>query len=117
VDLCIVGADRIAANGDVANKVGTYAVAVAARHHDIPFHVAAPTSTFDARTSSGDEIVIEQRAEQEVRAGSLGRVTPSGAAVLNPAFDVTPARLVSSIVSEQGVHLPPFDFSAAGTFR
>jgi methylthioribose-1-phosphate isomerase len=114
VDLCIVGADRIAANGDVANKIGTYALAVAARHHQIPFHVAAPTSTFDANTSSGDQIVIEQRAEQEVRDGPFGRVTPAGAAVLNPAFDVTPAQLVTSIVSERGVHRPPFDFADPG---
>lgn len=117
IDLCIVGADRIAANGDVANKIGTYALAVAARHHEIPFYVAAPTSTFDANTSSGDRIVIEHRAEQEVRGGPFGRVTPPGAAVLNPAFDVTPAALVTSIVSERGVHRPPFDFSAVGMSR
>ena len=110
IDLCIVGADRIAGNGDVANKIGTYSVAVAARHHDIPMYVAAPWSTFDPATPSADAIVIEQRAPDEVRAG-LGRVTaPESVSIHNPAFDVTPASLVTAIVSDRGVHRPPYDF-------
>jgi methylthioribose-1-phosphate isomerase len=114
VDLCLVGADRIAANGDVANKIGTYAVAVAARHHGIPFYVAAPTSTFDAGTPSGDAIVIEQRSADEVVCG-FGRLTaPAGVRVHNPAFDVTPAALVTAIVSDRGVHRPPYEFGARG---
>ena len=111
VDLCIVGADRIAANGDVANKIGTYALALAARHHGIPFYVAAPASTFDAATPSGDEIEIECRDAEEVRRG-FGRPTaPDEAAIHNPAFDVTPAALVTAIVSDRGVHRAPYDFS------
>jgi methylthioribose-1-phosphate isomerase len=112
VDLVIVGADRIAANGDVANKIGTYALAVAARHHGIPMYVAAPTSTFDPSLRSGAEIEIEQRGRDEV-ARPFGRATaPEGVAVLNPAFDVTPAELITAIVSDRGVHWPPYDFSA-----
>jgi methylthioribose-1-phosphate isomerase len=111
VDLVLVGADRIAANGDVANKIGTYALAVAAHHHGIPFYVAAPASTFDARTRTGDQIEIEQRPRDEIAAG-LGRVTaPADVPVYNPAFDVTPAELVTAIVSDRGVHRAPFDFS------
>ncbi|MEJ7810080.1 MAG: S-methyl-5-thioribose-1-phosphate isomerase [Gemmatimonadaceae bacterium] len=115
VDLVIVGADRIAANGDVANKIGTYGVAVAARYHGIPMYVAAPSSTFDPTLSSGDEIEIEQRGRDEVTRG-FGRVTaPEGVAVENPAFDVTPAALVSAIISDRGVHVPPYDFSTFGS--
>jgi methylthioribose-1-phosphate isomerase len=112
IDTCIVGADRIAANGDVANKIGTYAVAVAARHHEIPFHVAAPTSTFDPRTPTGDEIVIEQRTRDEVARGAFGTTVPETAAVYNPAFDVTPAALVTAIISDRAVHRPPYAFAA-----
>jgi methylthioribose-1-phosphate isomerase len=111
IDCCIVGADRIAANGDIANKIGTYGVAVAARHHDIPFYVAAPTSTFDPRTASGDEIVIEQRPRDEVASGALGPILPAAARVHNPAFDVTPAALVTAIVSDRGVFRPPYAFA------
>jgi methylthioribose-1-phosphate isomerase len=111
IDLCIVGADRIAANGDVANKIGTYGLAIVARHHDVPFYVAAPTSTFDPSTATGDEIVIEQRSPDEVRCGFGIPTAPIDAAVFNPAFDVTPAALVTAIVSDQVVHRPPFDFS------
>jgi methylthioribose-1-phosphate isomerase len=111
IDLCIVGADRIAANGDVANKIGTYGLAIVARHHDVPFYVAAPTSTFDPSTATGDEIVIEQRSPDEVRCGFGVPTAPIDAAVFNPAFDVTPAALVTAIVSDQVVHRPPFDFS------
>ena len=110
VDLCIVGADRIAANGDVANKIGTYALALAARHHGIPFYVAAPTSTFDPATPTGDGIEIECRAADEVRRGFGRQTAPDEAAVHNPAFDVTPAALVTAIVSDRGVHRPPYVF-------
>ena len=114
VDLCLVGADRIAANGDVANKIGTYAVAVAARHHGIPFYVAAPTSTFDAATPTGAEIEIEARDAGEVVRGFGPATAPDGVAVYNPAFDVTPAELVTAIVSDQGVHRAPYDFGVRG---
>ena len=110
IDLCIVGADRIAANGDVANKIGTYAVAVAAQHHGIPLYVAAPTSTLDPGTPSGDAIEIEQRNPDEVR-GNAGTLTaPADARVYNPAFDVTPAALVSAIVTDRGLFRAPFLF-------
>ena len=107
----VVGADRIAANGDVVNKIGTYGVAVLAREHDIPFIVAAPTSTLDLSLPSAAEIPIEERASDEVLGIALfGRgATPEGATVANPAFDRTPSRLVSAIVTEQGVHRPPYD--------
>jgi methylthioribose-1-phosphate isomerase len=111
IDLCIVGADRIAANGDVANKIGTYALAIAARHHGIPFYVAAPASTFDPTTARGADIVIEQRSADEVRCGFGVATAPSGVDVFNPAFDVTPANLVTAIVSDTAVHRPPFNFS------
>jgi methylthioribose-1-phosphate isomerase len=111
IDLCIVGADRIARNGDVANKIGTYSLAIAARHHGIPFYVAAPASTFDPAISSGEEILIEQRNGDEVRCG-FGRLTaPAGVSIYNPAFDVTPASLITAIVSDLGVHQPPYAFA------
>jgi len=113
VDLCIVGADRIARNGDVANKVGTYGVAVAARHHGIPMYVAAPTSTFDPATPDGDAIEIEQRDPDEMRRGFGMLTAAERAGIHNPAFDVTPAALVSAIISDRGVHRPPYDFSRA----
>ncbi len=113
IDLCIVGADRIAANGDVANKIGTYALAVAARHHGVPFYVAAPSSTFDPATPTGADIVIEQRAPDEVRRGFGALTAPADVPVYNPAFDVTPAGLITAIVSDRGVHRPPFDFRAS----
>jgi methylthioribose-1-phosphate isomerase len=107
IDLCIVGADRIAANGDVANKIGTYSVAVLAKAHGIPFYVAAPYSTIDLQTKSGADIPIEQRKPQEVTTihGSHA-IAPSGVHVYNPAFDVTPAQLVSGIITERGVFTP-----------
>lgn len=111
IDLCIVGADRIAVNGDAANKIGTYQLAIAAKHHEIPFYVAAPASTFDPGTRTGDEILIEQRDANEVRCAFGKPIAPDGAAIYNPAFDVTPATLISAIVSDRGVHEPPFDFS------
>jgi methylthioribose-1-phosphate isomerase len=113
VDLVIVGADRIAANGDVANKVGTYALAVLAAHHGIPFYVAAPTSTLDLTTSNGAAIPIELRSADEVRRG-FGRLTsPEAVEVFTPAFDVTPAALVSAIITEHGVVRPPYDAGLA----
>jgi methylthioribose-1-phosphate isomerase len=116
IDLCMVGADRIARNGDVANKVGTYGVAVAAHHHGIPMYVAAPTSTFDPDVPDGDAIEIEERHPDEVRRG-FGAVTAADLArVHNPAFDVTPAALVTAIVSDRGVHRPPYDFSSGARF-
>jgi methylthioribose-1-phosphate isomerase len=107
IHLCVVGADRIAANGDVANKIGTYSVAVLARAHKIPFYVAAPYSTIDLKTKSGDDITIEQRHSAEVTTihGSHP-VAPNGVAVYNPAFDVTPAELIAGIITERGVFKP-----------
>lgn len=108
VDVVVVGADRIAANGDVANKIGTYALAVLARHHGVPFYVAAPTSTVDLGTRSGDVIVIEERDAAEVLAFAGRPVAPPHVGVHNPAFDVTPARLVTGIVTEVGIARPPY---------
>jgi methylthioribose-1-phosphate isomerase len=107
IQLCIVGADRIAANGDVANKIGTYSVAMLAKAHGIPFYVAAPYSTIDLATPSGDKIPIEQRNPTEVISlhGS-DPIAPQGVAVFNPAFDVTPAELITGIITEQGVFRP-----------
>jgi len=106
VQLVVVGADRIAANGDTANKIGTYGLAVAARHHGIPFYVAAPRSTFDLSLTDGSMIPIEERPEDEIRA-SFGRPTvPPEARCFNPAFDVTPAELITGIVTEKGVAQP-----------
>jgi len=107
VDLVIVGADRIAANGDVANKIGTYTLAVLARRHELPFYVAAPLSTFDFKTHDGSAIPIEERSADEVTGYRGQRWAPAGVAVRNPAFDVTPAALVTAIVCERGVvHAP-----------
>lgn len=108
VDLCVVGADRIVANGDTANKIGTYGVAVLAHYHHIPFYVAAPTSTIDLSTPSGDRITIEQRKSEEVASFRGIRVAPGGIDVANPAFDVTPHALIAAIVTEHGVVPPNF---------
>lgn len=110
VDAVIVGADRIAANGDTANKIGTYALALAARRHGVPFYVAAPTSTLDPSTKTGDGIPIEERPAEEVLAFAGRRVAPAGTRARHPAFDVTPAALITAIVTERGVHRPPFRF-------
>lgn len=104
----VVGADRIAANGDTANKVGTYSVAVLARENGIPFYVAAPASTFDLSLHSGTEIPIEERARAEVTEVQGVKVAPDGVAVCNPAFDVTPARYVTAFITDRGVVRPPF---------
>src|SRR5262245_8520913 len=111
VDLVVVGADRIAANGDVANKIGTYAVAVLAREHDIPFYVAAPRSTIDLDTPDGNGIPIEERNAREVTHVGPSRLTPEGARVRNPAFDVTPAKYVTAIITERGIARPPYSES------
>jgi len=108
IQAVIVGADRIAANGDVANKIGTYGVAVLAREHGIPFYVAAPWATVDMATAHGDEIPIEQRAAVEVTHHAGKQLTPHGVGVENPAFDVTPAKYVSAIITERGVLRAPY---------
>src|SRR5919106_224512 len=117
VDLVVVGADRIAANGDVANKIGTYGVAVLAREHNIPFYVAAPLSTIDLQTPDGSRIPIEERNEREVTHVGSARLTPEGAHVRNPAFDVTPAKYVTAIVTERGIARPPYSESLAQLVR
>lgn len=108
IDLVIVGADRIAANGDTANKIGTYTLAVLARAHRIPFYVAAPLSTIDANIKSGAQIPIEERSPDEVTTFGGTPICPSGTAALNPAFDVTPAGLITAIITEAGVLRPPY---------
>ena len=109
VDLVVVGADRIAANGDVANKVGTYSLAVIAREHGVPFYVAAPSSTIDISLPSGIEIPIEERSEEEVTSGFGKRTAPQGVTVFSPAFDVTPNAFISAIVTERGILRSPFE--------
>jgi len=108
VDCVVVGADRIAANGDTANKIGTYMVAVLARQHDIPFYVAAPISTVDLALQTGDEIPIEERDQREVTHLRDQRLAPEGVAAHNPAFDVTPADFVAAIITDRGVARPPY---------
>jgi methylthioribose-1-phosphate isomerase len=108
IDCAIVGADRIAGNGDVANKIGTYSVAVLAKEHGLPFYVVAPTSTFDLSLASGKEIPIEERSSNEVTHVQGVRVAPEGVSIRNPAFDVTPHHLVSAIVCENGVARAPY---------
>jgi methylthioribose-1-phosphate isomerase len=109
VDVCIVGADRIARNGDTANKIGTYQVAVLAQAHGVPFYVAAPTSTVDLDAATGADIPIEERSPLEVELFGGRRVVPEGVPVIHPAFDVTPHRLIAAIVTERGVVQPPFE--------
>ncbi|CAI7994515.1 Methylthioribose-1-phosphate isomerase [Geodia barretti] len=108
VDVVVVGADRIAANGDVANKIGTYTVAVLAREHGVPFYVAAPLSTIDLSTPDGSGIPIEERDAKEMTYMGASQLVPEGAAVWNPAFDVTPASFVAGIITERGICRPPF---------
>ena len=110
VDLVVTGADRIAANGDTANKIGTYALAVLARHHGVPFYIAAPFSTIDPTLASGAEIPIEERDAAEVRRVGSHSTAPESSPVYNPAFDVTPAALIAAIITERGVFRPPYRF-------
>jgi methylthioribose-1-phosphate isomerase len=117
VDLVVVGADRIAANGDVANKIGTYSVAVLAHEHGIPFYVAAPLSTVDLQTPDGSRIPIEERNDREVTHVGATRLTPDGAHIRNPAFDVTPAKYVTAIITERGIARAPFAESLPQLFE
>jgi len=117
VDVVIVGADRIAANGDVANKIGTYPLAVLAKRHGIPFYVAAPLSTFDPKIADGSHIPIEERPAAEVTGYRGTRWAPEGVSVRNPAFDVTPAELVTAIISEKGIASPPYLESIAALLK
>ena len=111
IDVVVVGADRIAANGDTANKIGTYTVAVLAHEHKIPFYVAAPISTVDLNTPTGDAIPIEERDQREVSHLGTARLTPEGAHIRNPAFDVTPHRYITGIITERGILRPPYSDS------
>jgi methylthioribose-1-phosphate isomerase len=111
VDLCVVGCDRVAANGDTANKIGTYNLALIARAHGVPFYVAGPLSTLDLALPHGDAIPIEERDPDEVTHIGAAAVTPLGTAVANPAFDVTPAHLITAIITEVGIAYPPYEES------
>lgn len=114
VNCVVVGADRIAANGDTANKIGTYGLAILAGVHKVPFYVAAPDSTIDRTLESGEHIPIEQRDEEEVTCINGVRIAPEGARALNPAFDVTPSELITAIITERGIHTPPYITSLTG---
>jgi methylthioribose-1-phosphate isomerase len=116
IDVVVVGADRIARNGDVANKIGTYTLAMMARAHGIPFYVAAPLSTIDLATADGDAIPIEQRSAREVTHLGPVQLAPDGASVWNPAFDVTPHELVTGIITEKGIARPPYEQSLQALF-
>lgn len=111
IQAVVVGADRVAANGDVANKIGTYGVAILAKEHGLPFYVACPWSTIDANTPTGEAIPIEQRPASEVTHHGGKQLTPNGVEVENPAFDVTPARYVTAIITEKGVLRPPYNLA------
>lgn len=117
VDVVVVGADRIAGNGDTANKIGTYMVAVLARQHDIPFYVAAPISTIDMAITSGEEIPIEERDTREVTHVGAQQLAPEGIGVHNPAFDVTPHELITAIITDKGVARPPYNESLRRLFE
>ena len=117
IDLVISGADRIAANGDTANKIGTYQLAVLAKENNIPFYVAAPLSTFDLKINSGNEIPIEERDEKEVTQINGKSICASGVKVRNPAFDVTPAKYIAGIVTEKGVLKPDYLSSIKEVFN
>jgi methylthioribose-1-phosphate isomerase len=117
IDLVVVGADRIAGNGDVANKIGTYTVAVLAKEHQLPFYVAAPLSTVDLSTPDGSCIPIEERNPREVTHLGAARVTPDGVLVRNPAFDVTPHRYICGIITERGIFRPPYTESLRAAFE
>ena len=109
IDAVVVGADRIAANGDVANKVGTYMLAVLAKEHDIPFYVAAPRASIDLGTGRGEDIRVEDRPPEEVTSFAGRRVSAEGIGARNPAFDITPARLIAAVVTDLGVVRPPYE--------
>lgn len=111
IDLIIAGADRIASNGDAANKIGTYQLAVLAKYHGIPFYIAAPVSTFDLSLKSGDQIPIEFRGKEEVTHFGNLQTAPENVEVFSPAFDVTPSQLIQGIITNQGIFYPPYDFS------
>ena len=117
VNFVVVGADRIAANGDTANKIGTYGVAVLAREHNVPFYVAAPLSTIDLRTPDGAHIPIEERSGREVTHAGGSQVTPAGAKVWNPGFDVTPHRFIAGIITEKGIFRAPYAESLTRAFE
>jgi methylthioribose-1-phosphate isomerase len=117
IDMVVVGADRIAANGDTANKIGTYTVAVLANEHKIPFYVAAPLSTIDLATPDGDHIPIEERDQREITHIGSARLTPVGANIRNPAFDVTPHRYIAGIITETGIIRPPYSEALRGAFE
>jgi methylthioribose-1-phosphate isomerase len=116
-DAVIVGADRIAANGDTANKIGTYTVAVLANAHGVPFYVAAPVSTIDPQTPNGAAIPIEERSAAEVTSIGGTAIAPEGVAVRHPAFDVTPARLITAIITDRGVLRPPYEEAIRALFQ
>lgn len=117
VDVVVVGADRVAANGDAANKIGTYSVAVLAREHKVPFYVAAPLSTVDMETPSGDDIPIEVRPDREITHIRDRQITPDGVEVLHPAFDVTPNRLIAGVITEKGIAQKPYKASFSKFFK
>jgi methylthioribose-1-phosphate isomerase len=117
IDCVIVGTDRTVANGDVANKIGTYPLAVLAQRHGVPFYVAAPLSSVDLECACGGEIPIEERSPKEITEFGGKRITPEGVSVFNPAFDVTPAELVTAIITERGIARPPFASSLAALKR
>lgn len=110
VDLVVTGADRVAANGDTANKIGTYSLAVNAKLHNIPFYIAAPASTIDIKVSSGSEIPIEERNGEEITKWMGKQIAPDGVKVYSPAFDITPSSLISAIVTDEGIFYPPYNF-------
>jgi methylthioribose-1-phosphate isomerase len=117
VDMCVVGCDRVAMNGDVANKIGTYNLAIVAKEHGVPFYVAAPTSTIDQGTAKGSDIEVEERVAEEITMIGSERVAPEGIEVFNPAFDITPAKLISGIITEKGIVYPPYEEGLAALFN
>ena len=117
VDLCVVGTDRVAANGDVANKIGTYNLAVVAHENKVPFYVAVPKSTIDMNTPSGDLINIEERPPQEITRVGTWQITPDNTPVGNPAFDVTPAQYITAFITEEGIVYPPYEDNLAKLFE
>ena len=117
IDMVVVGADRIAANGDTANKIGTYTVAIAAKYHNIPFYIAAPLSTIDINIKSGKEIPIEERDHEEVTHINGKRICAEGVNIINPGFDVTPNELITGIITEVGILRPEYKKSIEKTFK